>query len=428
MTFAALLGTLGLVVLLYPVGLALLWCGLALAWSWRHEGPDRWRRGAPAGEAGPPVSLLIPCFNEGPNLAETLRAALALHWNDLEVLAINDGSVDDTGPLLEAWASQEPRLRVVHLASNQGKALALRAGALLARHELLLCIDADALLDPHAVGWLVRHFQHDPQLGAVTGNPRIRNRSTLLARLQVGEFSMIIGLIKRAQSQLGGLFCVSGVIGCFRRSALQAVGYWNPARLTEDIDVTWQLQRAGWRVRYEPHALIWILMPETLKGLWRQRLRWAEGGLQVLRANIDLLWTPRQWRLLPLLLEPLLSLVWAHLLAVLLGLVALVQLLPLQGLLAAAGLRAGAMPWADPLPHGLSLLLLLSCALQFAVSFWLDRPYDRGLGRIAFWMVWYPAAYWLLTFLATLRASGQLWRPTPEARARWTSPDRGLRA
>lgn len=283
----------------------------------------------------------------------------------------------------------------------------------------------------------MRHFQHDPELGAVTGNPRIRNRSTLLGRLQVGEFSMIIGLIKRAQSQLGGLFCVSGVIGCFRRSALHAVGYWNPARLTEDIDVTWQLQRAGWRVRYEPHALIWILMPETLKGLWRQRLRWAEGGLQVLRANLDLLWSPRQWRLLPLLLEPLASLAWAHLLALLLLLTPLLSLVSLlhlpsgllaSGALAITGPAGGAMPLANPLPHGLGLLLLLTCALQFAVSFWLDRPYDRGLGRIAFWMIWYPAAYWLLTFLATLRACWRQARHAPQGRARWISPDRGLRA
>jgi biofilm PGA synthesis N-glycosyltransferase PgaC len=63
---------------------------------------------------------------------------------------------------------------------------------------------------------------------------------------------MIAGLIKRAQSQLGVLFCVSGVIGCFRRSALHEVGYWNPARLTEDIAITWQLQRAGWRRATNP--------------------------------------------------------------------------------------------------------------------------------------------------------------------------------
>ncbi len=101
---------------------------------------------------------------------------------------------------------------------------------------------------------------------------------------------------------------MSGVIGYFRRTAWHAVGYWNPKRLTEDIDVTWQLQRAGWCGRYEPLALIWILMPETLQGLWRQRLRWAEGGLEVLGANLDLRRTPRLWRLLPMLVEPLASL------------------------------------------------------------------------------------------------------------------------
>lgn len=117
-------GDLGLVVVLYPMGLALLWAALALLWSACHEWPDRWRRIAPEGEVGPSVSVLIPCFNEGSRLAETLRAALALHWNDWEVIAINDGSVDDTGPLLESCVHQKPRLRVVHLASNQGKALA----------------------------------------------------------------------------------------------------------------------------------------------------------------------------------------------------------------------------------------------------------------------------------------------------------------
>ncbi len=360
---------------------------------------------------------LIPCFNEGPNLAETLHAALQLQWSDWEVIAINDGSSDDTGRQLDGFAALNHRLRVVHLARNQGKALALRAGALLARHELLVCIDGDALLDRHAVGWLVRHFRHDPRLGAVTGNPRIRNRSTLLGRLQVGEFSMIVGLIKRAQSALGGLFCVSGVIGCFRRGALQAVNDWDPRRLTEDIDITWRLQRAGWHVRYEPHALVWILMPETLSGLWRQRCRWADGGLVVLRANLDLLWTPGQWRWLPLLLEPLASLLWAHLLAFSLLLAALLPLLQGSAAVAVGELR----------PHGLVLALLASCTLQFGVSFWLDRPYDVRLHRIAFWMIWYPLAYWLLTFAATLRTCWRSPFRRAPTRARWISPDRGVR-
>lgn len=404
----------------YPLLVSLLTLVLALRFSAEREGRERRLLRPPDTDLPqPPVSVLIPCFNEGDTLSETLSAALRLDWPDWEVIAINDGSSDDTGAQLDAWVQREPRLRVVHLAANQGKALALRAGALVARHEWLVCIDGDALLDPQAVAWMVRHLLRHPRLAAVTGNPRIRNRTTLIGRLQVIEFVMIIGLIKRAQAQLGGLFCVSGVVATFRRRALHEVGYWNPERLTEDIDITWRLQRAGWQVSYEPHALVWILMPETLRGLWRQRLRWAEGGVEVLRANLDLLWRPSQWRLLPFLLEPLLSLLWAWVLA----------LASLSGLLLAArgGFQAPG-PWLIGMLRGPLLLLLAVGLAEGAAGILLDRSYDRDLPRQGFWLIWYPLAFWLVSFAASLVAlPRQLLRAQPR-RARWVSPDRGVRA
>jgi len=409
---------LGLFVVDYPLTMAGVWMALALVFVLRKERKERWWRHPPTPLATPPVSVLIPCFNEGPNLAETLRHALAIDWPHWEVIAINDGSGDDTGAQLDAWSAVDRRLRVVHLASNQGKAMALRTGALLARHELLVCIDGDALLDPDAVAWLVRRLLQDSRLGAVTGNPRIRNRTTLLGRVQVGEFSSIIGLIKRAQSTLGGLFTVSGVIAAFRRQALHDVGYWNVAMLTEDIAVTWALQRGGWRVAYEPHALVWILMPETLSGLWKQRLRWAEGGVQVLLANLDLLLRPGQWRLLPFLLEPLLSLIWAH--AMVLVLLIWVLALMVPG------------PWSGDvsmplLPRAGGAWLALVCLLQFCLSLWLDRPYDRDLGRNVYWMIWYPLVFWMLTLATSVVALPRVLGRGSGQRARWVSPDRGQR-
>ncbi len=401
----------------YPLVMALVWMLLALGFLLRREWPDRGRSSPPQ---GPPwaVSVLIPCFNEAANLAETLRYALAIDWPQFELIAINDGSSDDTGRQLEQWAALDPRVRVVHLAQNQGKAMALQAGALLARHELLVCIDGDALLDPQAVAWLVRRFQADPGLGAVTGNPRIRNRTTLLGRIQVGEFSSIVGLIKRAQSMLGGLFTVSGVITAFRRSALHEVGYWSVDMLTEDIAITWALQRSGWRVAYQPQALVWILMPETLRGLWKQRLRWAEGGIQVLLANATLLAQPCQWRLLPLLLEPLLSLVWSQAMALMLLLWLAQQL----------GLVAWPQPLGMPLlPRASGLWLGAICLLQFGFSLWLDRPYDRGLGRNFYWMIWYPVAFWVLTMATSVVALPLVLLRRRGLRARWVSPDRGVR-
>ncbi len=112
----------------------------------------------------------------------------------------------------------------------------------------------------------MRRFLSDGTLGALTGNPRIRNRTSLLARLQVGEFSAIVGLIKRAQTIFGCVFTVSGVVCAFRKRALHDGGWWSPATLTDDVDMTWRIQMAGWTVAYEPKALCWILMPETLGG------------------------------------------------------------------------------------------------------------------------------------------------------------------
>ncbi|MDP1238509.1 glycosyltransferase family 2 protein, partial [Klebsiella pneumoniae] len=86
--------------------------------------------------------------------------------------------------------------------------------------------------------WMIRHMLENPTIGAVTGNPRIRTRSTLLGRMQVGEFSSIVGLIKRTQQIYGRLLTVSGVVVMFRKHAIEDVGYWSNDMLTEDIDIS----------------------------------------------------------------------------------------------------------------------------------------------------------------------------------------------
>ena len=187
----------------------------------------------------------------------------------------------------------------------------MNTGALLARHELLVCIDGDALLDPQALRWIARAFRR-ADVGGLAGNPRIRNRTSLLGRLQVGEFSSIIGLIRRAQTTYGRLFTVSGVICAFRKRALQEAGWWSSRTITDDIDVTWRVQVAGWRVIYEPNAIVWILMPETLRGLWKQRLRWAEGGVEMMVDFFRPMISGRAPSLMPIYLNVVLSVIWAY--------------------------------------------------------------------------------------------------------------------
>ena len=186
----------------YPLLMSYLWMTGALLYYSRYERGKSYAN-PPQLPEYPLVSVLVPCYNESSNAIETFTALAELHYPNYEILAINDGSSDDTGYQLETLAKTIPRMRVVQLATNQGKAVALKAGAMAARGEFLVCIDGDAILDHYAVTWIMSHFLRDPRVGAVTGNPCIRTRSTLLGRIQVGEFSAIVGLLKRAQQIYG---------------------------------------------------------------------------------------------------------------------------------------------------------------------------------------------------------------------------------
>lgn len=367
----------------------------------------------------PSVSILIPCYNEGENVRETIEYLLHQQYPNVEIIAINDGSKDNTLEILHELADQHPQIRVVNLASNQGKAVGLRTAALLANSEILIGIDGDALLAPNATAWIVRHFLDDPHVGAVTGNPRIRNRSTLLGKIQVGEFSAIVGMIKRAQRSYGHVFTISGVIAGFRKTALHDVGYWSPDMVTEDIDISWKLQLAGWAIRFEPNALCWVLMPETLNGLWKQRSRWAQGGVEVLLRYFRPLWRWRSRGMWPLYLECCISLTWAFLV------VAMLALVPLEWF---SSEPREALE--DLSPHWTSMLLCVTCLIQFAVSLTIDSSYERKSGGSAqhyYWMIWYPIVYWLINVGTTINGCIKALRKKRGQRAVWVTLDRGLR-
>jgi biofilm PGA synthesis N-glycosyltransferase PgaC len=227
----------------------------------------------------------MAAHNEEKVIGSTVSHLFQLDYPCYEVIVVDDGSTDNTAAILREMAAAEPRLRLVRLLNNMGKAVALNAGVRAARHEIIVTIDADSYLDKEALRWLVRHFTRNPRTGAVTGNPRVLNRTSLLARIQTAEYSSIIGMIKRTQSIWGRLMTVSGVLAAYRLAALVDVNFWSTDSVTEDIDITWKLQRRSWEVHYEPRALVWVLVPETLRGLWKQRLRWSRGGIEVLRKN-----------------------------------------------------------------------------------------------------------------------------------------------
>jgi poly-beta-1,6-N-acetyl-D-glucosamine synthase len=400
---------------LYPLFMAWFWMIAGLFFWFKHEWRVDVRVPKPL-KIYPPISIIIPMYNEGDTARETIAQVMRTRYPHYEVIAVNDGSKDETGAILDELMGQYPRLRVIHQAENQGKAIGLDTAAVFARYEYFVCIDGDALIDEDACTWIMWHFENGPRVAAVTGNPRVRNRSTILGRLQVGEFSSIIGLIKRAQRVYGRVFTVSGVIVGFRRAAMHDIGYWSPEMLTEDIDVSWKLQLRSWDIRFEPRAVVWILMPETLTGLWKQRLRWAMGGVQTLGKYFPLFFVWRCRRMWPIYIEFAVSVFWAYCMAI-------AVLLWLGGEL---GIRWPRWLWVDSMVPGWNGLLIgLTCMAQIGVSLLFDSRYDHKLSRVYPWMVWYPVAYWVLNTATTIWAVPKTLMRKRGSRGRWTSPDRG---
>jgi len=402
----------------YPLFMAYLWMTGAIFYYFRFEKKYINLKLPPLLKEYPGVAIVVPCHNEEENVRETVTQLLNQQYPDFEVIAINDGSSDQTQQILEEMAEQDKRLRVIQLAKNQGKAVALNTAALLTNKEFLVCIDGDTMLDENAVAWFMRHFVNGSRVGAVTGNPRIRNRSTLLGKVQVGEFSSILGLIKRAQRVYGRLFTVSGVISAFRKTALHEVGYWSPEMLTEDIDVSWKLQFEHWDIRYEPKALCWILMPETIAGLWRQRSRWAMGGVQALFKHFPQLFSWRNRRMWIIYFEFVTSLMWAYsmLIAIVISLLSFVMTMP------------NYLHVLPLLPGWTGVVIGTTCMLQITISMFLDYKYDVGLWKIYFWMIWYPLLYWMLNMLTIVVALPKVVYRNRKQRAVWVSPDRGVKA
>jgi biofilm PGA synthesis N-glycosyltransferase PgaC len=405
-------------IFLYPLFMSIMWIvgGLYFYFHWERgtAGPEE----TPECSSHPFVSVLIPCYNEGVNVAETIEAANEQNWPDFEIIAINDGSSDDTGVILDRLAQEYPRLRVIQFASNQGKAMALRMGALVAKGEYLVCIDGDAMLHPNGVAYLVRPLIENPRVGAVTGNPRVRTRSTFIGKIQVGEFSSIIGLIKRAQRIYGHLFTISGVICSFRRRALHDCGYWDLNMVTEDIDISWSLQLRHWAIQYEPNAMCWILMPETLRGLWKQRVRWAQGGAEVFFKNIVRIWKWMDHRMWILIVDFILSTVWAYSYLLSLILWAMGKFMDMPATLN--------VPTIFP-PAFWGLVLAFFNLLQFVTAMTIETRYENKLLRLLGWIIWYPLVFWVISMFTMLVAVPKAFFKSRGKRAAWGSSDRGFR-
>ncbi|GAA4238910.1 glycosyltransferase [Actinomadura meridiana] len=227
----------------------------------------------------PPVSVIVPAYDEEANIAATIASLLDTDYpGTVEVIVVDDGSTDRTAPIVGSIASSAVQLI---RKPNGGKPSALNEGIEAARAEILVLVDGDTVFQRDTIRHLVAPFA-DPRIGAVSGNTKVADRGGLLGRWQHIEYVIGFNLDRRMFDVLRCMPTVPGAIGAFRRSTLARVGGVPGDTLAEDTDLTMAICRTGLRVVYAEKALAWTETPSSLRQLWRQRYRWCYGTMQAM--------------------------------------------------------------------------------------------------------------------------------------------------
>lgn len=238
----------------------------------------------------PPITVLIPAYNEEKVIAKTVRSLLSSDYpGSMEIFVIDDGSTDATAATV--LAIPDRRVRLIRQ-KNAGKAHALQNGVEQSASEFLIFVDADTQFEKDAIRHLVTACQN-PKVGAVSGHARVGNLQTFLARCQDLEYVCGFNLDRRAYAAWNCITVAPGAISVVRKSAIQAAGGFSYETLAEDTDLTLSIHKADYRIEYQPEAVAHTEAPETYSALARQRFRWAYGTLQCAWKHRDIIFNPR---------------------------------------------------------------------------------------------------------------------------------------
>ncbi|GEO69908.1 glycosyltransferase family 2 protein [Levilactobacillus acidifarinae] len=306
-----------LVLCLYPVVGSFFWFAGSLSYRFlkTNKRDTDWHN-LPV-KRQPMITIMIPAHNEEVMIEETITYLFEkLNYQNFEVLVMNDGSTDHTAAIIARLQGRYPRLRTVEIVKNKGKAHAFNIGMYFAKGEYILSNDADTIPEPDALMKYMNFFTHarDMNTSAVTANMDVQNRTTLLGKSQTVEFSSIVGVIKRSQTSVNdSMYAYSGANTLYRKQFLIDVGGFRQNRATEDISIAWDHQMIGAVPRFAPNVVFHMNVPETLRDLYHQRKRWAQGGTEVWLTNIKkFLRHPVEHRYqLSMFVDSTLSIVWS---------------------------------------------------------------------------------------------------------------------
>ncbi len=242
----------------------------------------------------PSVSVIVPAYNEGRLVRDAIMAAAASDYpgDRLEIIAIDDGSTDDTWRQIQAASDSvggRVRIHVLQQPRNMGKREALYRGFREARGDVFVTIDSDSILARDALRHAVSPLVRDPAIGCVAGCVRVLNpRQSIMTRFLKCYFSLSFDFVRAYQNAFRGVFCTPGALSVYRADAARALAdEWLNQRFLgrtcttgEDRAMTNLFLREGWQTAYQSSAVVHCKMPHTYADVVKMFLRWARSNIR----------------------------------------------------------------------------------------------------------------------------------------------------
>ena len=244
----------------------------------------------------PKVTMQLPIFNEVYVVERLLKSVSEIDYpRELLQIQVLDDSTDDTRDLtrrcVEELRGRGHNVELIHRTDRTGfKAGALETGLASAEGELVCILDADFVPQPDLLQKTV-HFFTDPRVGMIQTRWGHLNRGySLLTRVQAMFLDGHLLLEQTARSRSGRFFNFNGTAGVWRRSCIEEAGGWQHDTLTEDLDLSYRAQLAGWKFVFLADVITPAELPVDMNGFKSQQHRWTKGSVQTCKKLLPTIW------------------------------------------------------------------------------------------------------------------------------------------
>jgi len=223
----------------------------------------------------PKISVIIPAYNESKNILSAIKSSLKVNYprNKLEIIIVDDGSDDDT--YRQAKKIQGKTVKVF-TKKHSGKAKTVNYGIKKSTGEIIMILDADTFPDKNCFKNIVGYFG-DPKIMAALPAIKILRQKNIIEKFQVIEYS-IMALLKKTFFFMGSMNCTPA--GAFiRKKFIKKYGGFATDTLTEDFEMGLKIQSKNYQVAQSLESHVYTIVPNNLRKLIRQRVRWSYGTL-----------------------------------------------------------------------------------------------------------------------------------------------------